>query len=423
MQAGQGISGSSEWRAHWTVVMPCIAGIMLCAAHGYSLGVMIGPLEREFGWTRAEISTGPLLISLIALVGAPLVGGAVDRYGPRRIALFGILFFCGMLASLSLATSNIFLWWALWAVLGSAGMFVIPTVWTAAITSLFVAARGTALAISLTGTSLCAAITPPLTDYLVETQGWRGAYVGLAAIYAVIVFPLAWIFFRSTADAKGRAQAGEAAAPPPAGYSVKEGMTSPAFIKLAAAIIVFSIALSALTTNAVPILIAQGLTTGQAASVAGVIGLGSLAGRIGGGFLLDRFNASRVAAASVLAPVAAVLILIAAPGSTGMAIVAALILGLSVGAEVDACAYLAARHFGLRSFGALFGAINGLMLFSNGLAPMIANFVYDMTHSYHIFLWATLPLCAAAAALFLAMGPYPEAEEEDVPGGVAVTVH
>ncbi len=91
---------------------------------------------------------------------------------------------------------------------------------------------------------------------------------------------------------------------------------------------------------------------------------------------------------------------------------AAGIIGLSVGAEVDACAYLAARHFGLRNFGALFGAINGVMLFTNGLAPMIANYVYDVTRSYHIFLWSTLPLCSAAAILFLSIGAYPRQENE-----------
>ncbi len=415
MQISGDATASQEWRQHWTVVMPCIAGIMLCAVHGYSLGVMIGPLEREFGWSRAEISTGPLLIALIALVGAPLVGSAVDRFGPRRIGLIGVLLFCSALALLSQATSNILSWWGLWLLLGLPAMAVIPTVWTAAITSLFKTSRGAALAISLSGTSLCAALTPPLTNYLVEHFGWRGAYIGLACIFAALVFPLAWLFFRGAIDRarETRTTAGEPqAATTLPGMTRREGMRSPAFIKMAAAIVVHSIALCALTTNAVPILIAQGLTTDSAASVAGLIGLGSLVGRLSGGFLLDRFNAGRIAAASVIAPIISVLILLGTPGSVTGAICAAVIVGLSVGAEVDACAYLAARHFGLRSFGALFGAINGVMLFSNGLAPMIANHVYDVTKSYNIFLWATLPLCATAAVLFLSMGSYPDHEKE-----------
>lgn len=410
MQHQRDAGASQEWRQHWTVIMPCIAGIMLCAVHGYSLGVMIGPLERDYGWSRAQISTGPLLISLIAIVGAPLIGSLVDRFGPRRIGLVGVALFCTMVAALSQATSNILTWWALWIVLGVTAMMVIPTIWTAAITSLFVKARGAALAISLSGTSLCAMVTPPLANYLVDAYGWRGAYMGLGAFYFLLVFPLAWLFFRGAGD-KARA-ALTASVAPVTGMTTREGMRSPAFIKMAAAIIIHSLALCALTTNAVPILIAQGLTADRAASVAGLIGLGSLVGRLGGGFLLDRFNASWIAAASVIAPMVSVLILLGTPGSIAGAIAAAAVIGLSVGAEVDACAYLAARHFGLRNFGALFGAINGVMLFANGLAPMIANTVYDVTKSYHIFLWATLPLCFTAGLLFLSMGPYPVHKDE-----------
>lgn len=53
--------------------------------------------------------------------------------------------------------------------------------------------------------------------------------------------------------------------------------------------------------------------------------------------------------------------------------IACAVLGLSVGTEVDACAYLVARHFGMRSFGAMFGTINGLLLFTNGVAPLLSN--------------------------------------------------
>ena len=83
-------------------------------------------------------------------------------------------------------------------------------------------------------------------------------------------------------------------------------------------------------------------------------------------------------------------------------------LGLSLGAEVDACAYLAARHFGMGSFSSLFGAINGLVVFGSGVAPVIANLVYDVTNSYNLILWATIPLCLFAATMFLSLGSYPK---------------
>ena len=149
MQTGHGAGGFGELRREWRILPPCLAGITLCSVHGYSLGVMIVPLEQEFGWTRAEISGGMFIISLIALFAAPMSGFATDRFGPRRIALFGIPLFGGCLALLSMATANIASWWGLWALLAVGNMFLLPTVWTKAINGRFDANRGIALAIAL----------------------------------------------------------------------------------------------------------------------------------------------------------------------------------------------------------------------------------------------------------------------------------
>lgn len=404
-------SGESEWGRSGPVVIAGTAGIMLSAVHSYSLGTMIGPLEREFGWSRSEISTGPLIVSLVAIVGAPLLGVAVDRFGPRRIALIGVPLFCAMLACFSLVTASVYSWWGLWAAMALCAMCVIPTLWTAPIAGAFSRHRGMALALALCGTSLCATVTPPLTSFLVQSVGWRSTYVGLATIYFLLVYPLVWLFLRNPGHRSAQGSADAPGHPVPLkGATLREGIRSPVFLKMAISLAAFSLALCALTTNAVPILIAQGLGASTAASIAGVIGLGSLAGRLGGGFLLDRVDAHRLSAASMMMPVLSVLILLAVPGSVTAALVAAAIMGLAAGTEVDACAYLAARHFGIRSFGALFGALNGILLFANGLAPLLSNLVYDATRSYGIFLWGCIPACSLAAVLLLFLGPYPDHE-------------
>jgi len=381
-------------------------GIMLCSVHNYSLGVMIAPLEREFGWPRAEISAGFFIISCIALVAAPIIGIGVDRLGPRRIGLLGVLLFCAALAFVSTAGPDILSWWARWALLGVASMFILPTVWTAAINSLYSKNRGKALAIALCGTSLGATFMPAVTNMMVEAWGWRQAYVGLAVGGFLVMMPLSFFFFRGATD-RGRAQQvrPDLAAFP--GYSAREGMATATFVKLAVAILVFSVASCALTSNAVPVLISHGFDGASAAWVAGLIGIGSLIGRLGGGVLLDWLDAKKVAAGSVLAPVVTVALMLAFPGEVWPAALACFVLGLSVGTELDACAYLAARHFGMRSFGTLFGSLNGLMLFANGFAPFASNYVYDQTKSYDPVLWAVIPLCLLTALLFLALGRYP----------------
>lgn len=410
MTTAHGAKGFEELRRHWRILPPSLLGIALCSVHGYSLGVMIPSLEAEFGWPRAQISGGLLIISMIALVAAPLVGLAVDRIGPRRIALSGILVFCAALALLSTATPNIASWWALWILLAVGNMMILPTIWAKAINGFFDRDRGKALAIALCGTGLAASFVPSLTNWLVEHYGWRQAYVGLAAIGAVIAFPVAFGLFRpreasTVTDEPATALVGR-------GVTVREGFRTPSFLKLAAATVLYSVALCALTTNAVPVLLSRGMTPATAAALASFVGIGSVIGRLAGGLLLDRFDAARVAAASVVMPIFAVLLLLYFPNDVAAG-AACLIVGLSVGTEVDCCAYLAARHFGLKSFGTLFGAMNGMMLFGNGLAPVLANYVYDVTKSYEPTLWFQIPACLLTALLFLWLGPYPEFAEAD----------
>lgn len=407
---------TSEWRRHGTLLLPCVGGIALVAVHGYSLGVMMGPLQQEFGWSRAEISAGNLVIACVSLLVAPLVGLLIDRVGPRVVALAGVAAYAVLLTGLATTTGDIGSWWVRWAVLGLASSMILPTVWTAAINRVFIVNRGKALAFALLGTGLAATFVPALANALIEKLGWRGAYVALAAGAGGLVLALVLLFFRLGG---ARMRAGRAApAAAASGMTAREGFRSPAFFKLALGVFVFGVTSLALAINAVPVLQARGLERPAAAGVAGLIGIGSILGRLGGGFLLDRFDAKRVAAAAVAAPILAMALLLAAPGSILAAATAMLLLGLSLGAEVDACSYLAARHFGMRSFGALFGTINGVVVFGTGIAPVVANHVYDVAHSYDPVLWATAPLCAGAAALFLALGGYPEFAEEGAPAAV-----
>jgi predicted MFS family arabinose efflux permease len=417
MEAGGQGPGFGELRQHWRVLPPCLLGITLCATHGYSLGVMIPVLERQFGWARAETSLGLLIISLIAVIAAPFVGLAIDRFGPRRIALGGILLFCFGLGMLS-AANDLSQWLLLWLLLGAGNMLILPTIWTKAINAYFDRNRGIALALALCGTGIAAAFVPSLTNALVEAFGWRGAYIGLGLIGAAITFPLSWLLFRLPAPSDRP----DRPAPPrqAQGVSAREGFAQPRFLKLAGATLLFSITTCALTTNLVPVLLARGMTPARAAAVAGLLGIGSITGRLVGGLLLDRFDAARVAAASVAMPLITVALLLAFPGDK-MAALGCLILGLSVGTEVDCCAYLTARHFGLKSFGTLFGTMNGLMLFGNGIAPAVANHVYDVTRSYDIVLWAQVPACLGTIVLFLLLGPYPQLDEAEAQAGEALS--
>ncbi|MEZ5736428.1 MAG: MFS transporter [Novosphingobium sp.] len=390
------------------------AGGSLASVHLYSTGVMIEPLEREFSWTRAEVSSGLSLVAVIAVILSPFIGVLIDRIGARRVALFGASLFSVSVACLSQATPSIALWWAMWSAIAVGGACIAPTVWAAGVSSLFVRSRGMALAVTLCGTAIGALVVPMATHLLIDALEWRGAYFGLAAIWAGVTLPLVYFGFSSSIDRNRKANPAQSVAGKAKVHtaSVRKAIASWKFVKLVLAAISIVTVASSLLANIVPILTAEGHSAGGAAAIAGLIGAGSIVGRLCGGYLLDRIDGRIVAGLSVLTPVISCLILLWAPGSVAAVSLGVLILGLAVGIEWDAVAYLASRHFGVSNFGTIFGTIGGLSLLLNGLGPVITNHVYDVTGSYVPALWGFIPLCLLSSAMFAMLGPYRSSVDE-----------
>lgn len=397
-----------EWGRYGGNLPPALFGMALVALHAYFLGVMIEPLEREFGWSRAEISAGPLVTSVMTLILAVWGGKAVDHWGPRRVALLGVPFYCCVLASISTAGPSIVSWLLLYALLGVALICVYPSVWTAAIAQRFTNNRGLAMAIVLSGTGIASATVPYLGATLIEAYGWRGAYLGMAALSFVVVFPQVVLLF-SKGNAPDKPAVRTSVNVRPSGTSAE--LLSPKFIKLAVAGVIYSLGATGLGINAVPILMGEGFTLLAAAELAALVGIGTIIGRVVGGFLLDWIDGRFVAMGCAVGALSAAMILLATDQSWLAAAVACFMLGLTAGAEYDACAYLTTRHFSARHFGALFGFLGALLGFTSGIAPFIANALYGVFGNYDGILWGIIPLFALSSILFLSMGPYPDAAE------------
>ncbi|PEQ13591.1 hypothetical protein B2G71_04470 [Novosphingobium sp. PC22D] len=391
-----------EWRAGWPVVLAATAGTTLPIVHLYSTGVMLPALEAEFGWTRAEISSGPAIVSVVVVLLAPIVGMLVDRFGPRLVGLAGGLWFCLSISLLGLGDQPIATWWALWALVSLGAVAVNPSVWAAGVSRTFNASRGLALAVALTGTGIGALLVPIAAGGLLEAFGWRQAYLLLGLCWGLVAVPLIYAGFRmkddrSPAKPEGTVRSGGA----------RTILLSRRFAMLALAATAVTFAGNGIVINLVPMLIDRGLAPLEAAGVAGVAGIGSIVGRLSGGLLLDRINAGIVAALSAGTLCLGVVVLFLLPASPGQAIVAVAVLGLAVGVEFDAVAYLASRHFGLEKFGLVFGTITGLLALTGGLAPLATNTIFDVSGSYFGALFLSAPLAVGAAALFLLLGPYP----------------
>jgi len=405
-------NAADEWRRNWTVVLAACAGMAVASLISYSSGLFIEPMEREFGWSRAEITFGHSIAATAAVICAPFMGIFVDRFGPRRIGIAAVIAICGALALLSQTGPSIWHWWALWLPITIAIILVQPMVWTSSVTGLFSAGRGLALAVTLCGSSIASMTVPRMTLWLIDSYGWRGAWVGLGTIWLIIALPLIWLFFTSAVD-RDRTAAPvvpeHTDLPRPSVWA--SGILTWRFPVLLLAGVSIALVVVTMVVSVVPVLSASGISRGDAAGIAGLVGVTAIFGRLTIGALLDRMDGRIIAAVCVSLPILGIVLLIQMPGSVVAASIAVLIFGFSLGAELDIVAYLTSRYFGRENFGFLFGTIGGCLGFASGNGPVVLNRVYDVTGSYTPALWAAIPICLFSAMLFLCMGRYPQSKD------------
>lgn len=406
------VTARREWAAGWPVVIASMAGFSLSATFTFSFGAFIAPLEAEFGWSRAEISLGLTVITLTGGLLSPAIGILVDRWGPRRLGVPGCLAFAAFFGILGLTTDNIWVWWLLWFLMAFVFIAIKPLIWTTAVASTFEKQRGLALALALCGNGLASTFAPSLATWAIASYGWRMAFPIIGWAVGLCVFPILYFWLHSGADkARGRGKSKvSSAAPAIVGLPAREAFRTLQFTKLALAAFLFTVAAIGIVPNLIPILSSFDISRTQAALIAGAAGLASIAGRLVTGVLLDRVNPNIVAGVVVLLPIASCLLLLAVPGSIPVAFLAAIIIGVSLGSEVDVIAFMTARLFGTVAYGTIFGVISGLWAIATGFGPTLVNLSYDITGGYELALEAVIPLFAVTSLLLFTLGQPPRFE-------------
>jgi MFS family permease len=401
----------AEWRAHWPLVGVAAMGLALASAMNILLGVMIVPIEREFGWSRAEISSGTLIVSVMGIVFAPAAGYLIDRIGARRVGLAVVVLMCGAIMLMSTTTASLWHWWFGWSLYAIAGTAT-ATVWLAPVSGKFLKGRGLAISMVLVGAGLSASVLPVATNYLTEQQGWRHAYLVIGALFAITALPLTWFFWHGTEEVE---QPKDNAAPDEmrklaelSGLTVREGLKSRNFWLILIAQMVGALASAALVVNLIPMLIEAKISAAQAAAMVSAQGVAATAGRFVGGWALDRWSAKWLVSGVTLGTALLPVVLLVAPGSVPLAFAVVVFNGAMSSLKYPGTVYLISRHVGAKSFGTLFGMTSTAMSIAAGISPVVANLVFDVTRSYELFLWAALPPLVISAILFAALGRYPD---------------
>jgi MFS family permease len=407
----------------WLTVVVCLLGISTGpAAFGLSsLFLMGGPMGQEFGWSRTAISTAVSVMMLCTAFSLPFMGRLVDRFGVKRVLIPSVIIF-----GLSLiAASRITQYWQFIAVYVAMGTIAVGTnsvPYMRVLTAWFDRRRGLAIGIAGSGTGLGFGYVPLITQEFVSHGGWRGGYFGLGMIMLLFTLPMIVFLLHEKPQSFGLHPDGassdeHAAQPVASGDTLAEAMRRRDFWSLIAIFAGLAFVLYGLIPHMVPMLQDRGVSVERATLLASAFGWAAFGGRLLIGFLVDRYDARRIA--FVFFSLSAIgLGMLAAPLSLWAFTLAAILLGLSLGAEVDMLAYLTSRYFGLKNFAQIFGAMFSAVMVAMSLSPLAFGAVYDLTGSYKSILGLGVPLCLLAIVLVLMLRPYGERSRG---GAVSVT--
>jgi predicted MFS family arabinose efflux permease len=378
----------------------------------FSFGVFLKPLIQEFHASRGAVSLAFTLHATMVALSLPFAGRLIDRFGPRKIILTSTCTVGLLMLAANLCSGNIRQLYLFYAAVGVASCGVAPVSYCDVISHWFDRHRGRALGFMMAGLGTGALIMPSVAHYLIAMFGWRMTFGCSGAVILVISVPALAMYLKEKPELMGLLPDGGPSAftrsntrDADSGMSFGEaGRTSTLWVLLGAFVLVAS-GVSACSAHIAAVLADQGLSARTGAIATSVFGGGLLLGRVGSGYLLDRFFAPRVAAV-IFGCVAAGMGLLRIAGSQGAAFAAAFVIGLGLGAEVDIMAYLISRYFGLRSFGAIYGFIFACFGLSAGLGAYFMGAGFDATGSYALPLTLFSIATLVGAALMLRLGPY-----------------
>ncbi|MGC1416804.1 MAG: MFS transporter [Candidatus Acidiferrum sp.] len=387
----------------WRVVLAACLGVM--AGFGslfvYTFAVFVKPLGAQFGWSRGAVSLGFGLAAITLGLVSPLLGHLLDRFGPRRIILPCMAVFGCAIASLAFLRSHLWQFYAVCIVLGLVGNGAAHLAYSRSISTWFQQRLGTALAFVMLGAGLGAMILPVVAQAVLSRSGWRASYASLGAIALLLGLPLSWRYIRE------RGPAHEQSAPVAhSGVTWQLGLRSYIFWIIVAVLFVSSISMNGAITQLSALLTDRGISPGDAALCASILGGSSVLARIGVGWLLDRFFAARVAFVVTLITASGVFLL-ARANSFAFGSIASALIGVGAGGEAAITPYLLTRYFGLRSFSTLYGITWTFYAAAGAAGPVILGRAFDLTGSYTSLLTILAAALAAAAAMNLFLPNYP----------------
>jgi nitrate/nitrite transporter NarK len=369
-----------------------IVGLVL-----YGLPLYYDFFVKELGWTRARVTSGNMIGKiLIGPLFGFFAGWLIDRYGPRRPMILGLLLATTALFGLGGVTEVS--WFYVFYALNALGYVLAgPLPNQVLLSRHFKETRGRAMGIAYLGIGLGFFVVPQISRALIASVGWHNALRCLGVLVVLVAMPLVLML----KEGDGPAPQPTVAAPR---VSLKVPLSSRNFYLLALGSMASIGAVGGANQHLKLLLsLDQGRSQSEALNIVTWIAGISLIGRLGAGWLADRMGAKRVMLIVYVLVTTAMLLLTA--GVTGNNIyLFVVIFGLGLGGEYLIIPLMAAELFGT----AVLGRVMGIILTADGVAealfPWVVGRLHDSTGSYRRG-FELLAVLAALGAVAVALLP------------------
>ncbi|MBI4306930.1 MAG: MFS transporter, partial [Chloroflexi bacterium] len=364
-----------------------------------------------FGWAQTARQVASSATS-------PFVGRLIDRFGSRVMLPSAAIFTGASMIGLAYMRGSwqLILAFAVMGLVGMSGPGALVT--SVPVLKWFVRDRGKAVAFMSLGIPIGAVIFVPLTQVLIETRGWREAWVILAVIGVGVIAPLAFLFVRRQPEDLGlRPDGAESPPAQPAGnvsvvpgveeatWTVGEVVRSATFWRLTVVFSMVSLAVGTIALHRIPAFMDRGLDPGLISFATAFDAVCAGASTFSMGFLVRRLPARFLGGAGFIFLASASVLTIYASNFAIMFISMA-VFGLGIGGMMFLQNFMWADYFGRRHLGSIRGLVTPITLVVGGAGAPVAGYVRDATGSYDAIWWAGVVLMAVAAlAMVLTLPP------------------
>jgi MFS family permease len=391
----------NEFKRGWPIILASIIGVYasLATLPFYAIQNLFVPLKDAFGWGRADISIAITLMGVANLFTSYLAGRITDKFGSRPVALISGLLLAVSLFLITLNNGNLKQFWLSYFLMTIAAAGTLPLTYTRTVNQWFDKSRGLALGLTLLGTSFAAMTLPALYKMGIDAYGWKGVFYVAIAIILIAWLPTFLLLFKDR-SAVDQAAASQLAT----GMTLAEAASTATFWKMGIAFFLVTFAMSGIAIHIVAMMGDNGVARDDAVKIASLIGVSLLVSRLAVGYLIDKVPAQPIAAACFAIPAIGCYLLMG--GGHGPAVVAVILVGVALGAELDLIAFFTSRYFGMKNYGRIYGWQYVFYTLGAGVSPLAFGIAYDKLGSYDPVLIVSAIGLVIAGGLMLMMPNY-----------------